>query len=742
MNPPRPLDVFFRPESIAIFGPVDTSGSIAQRVAANVRRSFAGRVLVVDGPLEERVDLAVIAAPQDGVADAISQCIVARVRAALVLSGGYLDEDILAQARAGRLRLLGPDCLGIMNPHRGLNATFAPAMAERGSVALLSQSGALCSAILDWSLQEHVGFSAFVSGGPLLDVGWDELIQYFGDDPTTKSIVLYMESLSDARSFLSASREVALRKPIIVIKAGRGASDKVFDAAFRRCGVLRVDRLADVFHMAEVLGRQPRPRGPRLSIITNAGGPGLLATDALQAPSPPAALTDLGGEAGAAAYATAVESAVNDADTDGVLVILTPHANAQPTAAAEAVAAFARSNKPVLASWMGAGAVREGIDVLNRAGIPTFAYPDTATRAFEYMWQYSSNLRSLYETPSLVPNASGAAGERIAEYRRAGHLRLTSSESRELFAAYGLPVGLVRSDGSFEATLRSFIDPQFGPVLSFGLGGRLAKVLKDEAIGLPPLNTTLARRLMEQTGLIKAIATAKVEAEIEQILVVFSRFVAEHPVIREAEINPLLFDDTRVAVLDGCIELFEYSVPDSALARPAIRPYPHQHESTLVSRTGQPFLLRPIRPEDEPLIAAFHETLSETTVYRRYFSGLSLSQRTAHDRLTRVCFIDYDREMALVAEASDHSIAGVARFICNPHQPEAEFALIVSDAHQRQGLGTELLSRLLAVARAEHAGTLTGYILPDNIEMQTLCRKLGFELHYDAEEQMMVARQD
>ena len=235
----------------------------------------------------------------------VRECGAHGVKGVVVISAGFretgpagaeLERQVVDEAQRAGIRLIGPNCLGVMCPITGLNATFAQTMAKPGNVGFLSQSGALCTAVLDWSLREQVGFSAFMSTGAMADVNWGDLIDHLGSDPNTRSIVIYMESVVDARSFLSAAREVALQKPIIVIKAGRTAqaakaaashtgslagSDDVLDAAFRRCGVLRVDTIGEMFDMVEVLGRQPRPKGPKLLILTNAGGPGVLATDAL-----------------------------------------------------------------------------------------------------------------------------------------------------------------------------------------------------------------------------------------------------------------------------------------------------------------------------------------------------------------------------------------------------------------------------------------------------------------------------
>ena len=459
----QPLDAIFRPRSVAVIGASEQPGSVGRTIMSNLLGSPFGGIVFPVNPkrpsvlgvaaypsieaILEPVDLAVIATPAPTIPGIIAACAERGVRGAIIISAGFkevgpqgvaLEAEIMA--RKGRMRVIGPNCLGVMNPQSGLNATFASAMARSGNVGFISQSVALCTAILDWSLREHVGFSAFVSIGSMLDVGWGDLIQALGDDPRTQSIVIYMESIGNARAFLSAAREVALTKPIIVIKAGRteaaaraaashtgtlAGSDEVLDAAFRRSGVVRVNTIADLFYTAEVLGKQPRPRGPRLAILTNAGGPGVLTTDALITHggelAPLAGTTvarldeflpshwshtnpiDILGDADPARYAHALEVAAGDPNTDGLLVVLTPQGMTDPTLTAEQVKAYATSTgKPVLASWMGGPDVATGEEVLNRAGIPTFPYPDTAARIFTAMWHYTDNLRSLYETPLLI----------------------------------------------------------------------------------------------------------------------------------------------------------------------------------------------------------------------------------------------------------------------------------------------------------------------------------------------------
>lgn len=379
------LDTIFAPKNIAVIGATETPGSVGRTVVWNLISSpFGGTVFPINpkrpsvlgikayasiSAVPEPVDLAVVVTPAQTVPGIISDCVDFGVKSAIIISAGFketgaggveLERQVMEHAHRGNMRIIGPNCLGVMNPITGVNATFASTMARRGSVGFISQSGALCTAILDWSLRENVGFSAFVSIGSMLDVDWGDLIYYLGDDPHTKSIVIYMESIGNARGFLSAAREVALTKPIIVIKPGRteGAakaaashtgsltgSDEVLEVAFRRSGVLRVGTIAELFYMAEVLGKQPRPKGRRLTILTNAGGPGVLATDSLITNGGeltklstetmdaynqllPAAWShnnpvDILGDASPERYSKALDIAAKDPNSDGILVILT-----------------------------------------------------------------------------------------------------------------------------------------------------------------------------------------------------------------------------------------------------------------------------------------------------------------------------------------------------------------------------------------------------------------------------------
>ena len=831
----------------------------------------------VPGPL----DLAIVITPAPTVPGILRECAAAGVRAAAVISAGFkergvegtkLEQEILEELRGSRMRVIGPNCLGIMNPVAGLNATFAHDMALKGSVAFLSQSGALETAILDWSLLEQVGFSVIVSTGSMLDVGWGDLIDYFGEDENTHSILLYMESVGDARAFLSAAREVALRKPIIVIKAGRSeaasraatshtgaltGSDEVFDAAVRRCGVLRVQSISDLFYMAETLDRQPRPRGPRLTILTNAGGPGVLATDALianggeLAPLSQTAIEELSrflspnwshanpidilGDSGPEEFARALEILLREEQSDGLLAILAPQGMTDPAKVAEKMKPFARSSgKPLLASWMGGKLVAEGVVLLNEAGISTFSYPDTAARAFCYMCKYSENIAAIYETPSLAEEIKPgdtslkSVADLLENVRRSGRTILTELESKQVLASYSIPtidtllaqseetavshaksigfpvalklhsqsvthktdVGGVKlrlSDENgvraafreiessvreksgpsafqgvtvqpmislpgYELILGSSVDPQFGPVILFGSGGQLVEVYRDRSLGLPPLNTTLARRLMEGTRIYRALLGVRgrkpVNLELlERILVRFSRLLVEQPWIREVDINPLFASTDQVLALDARIVIHPAGTDPARLPRPAIRPYPSKYVSEWTTKSGARVLVRPICPEDEPLIAKFHGGLSNTSVYLRYFHMMSLDARVAHSRLLRQCFIDYDREMALVADFINpqlgiHEIWAVGRLTKASGRNEAEVSVLVADAHQKEGLGTELVRRLIEFGREEHLERIVANILPDNSGMIALGQHFKFHSVPSSDPEVLVVALD
>lgn len=861
------LDHIFSPKSVAVIGATEAEGSVGRTVMQNLS-CFKGEVFPVNPKratvlgkkaypdlksIPKPVELIVVVTPAKTVPQIISDAADLKIPAAVIISAGFkemgppgiaLEQEILKHARRGKMRIIGPNCLGVMNPLAQFNATFAAGIAHPGKIAFISQSGALCTAVLDWSLKEKVGFSAFVSIGSMVDVDWGDLIDYFGSDPATQSILIYMESIGNPRSFLSAAREVSLAKPIILIKAGRSAesakaaashtgslagSDEAFSAALRRVGVLRVDTIADLFNLTESLAKQPRPKGPHLTIVTNAGGPGVIATDALIAsggklaplsndmmdqlnaflPAPWSHNNpvDILGDADAERYAKAIEVAANDPGTDGILVILTPQDMTDSVGTAEKLKAFAKIGKPILASWMGAESVAKGDSILTEAGIPAFPFPDMACKTFSYMWNYTYNLSEIYETPMAVEMKHTDALEKIFEKARSENRTILDEvESKLVLEAYDIPctptkvahnakeavllaekmgypvvlkvysktithktdvggvklnlhtavsveksyreieesvnrlVGkehfqgvtvqpMIKPDG-YELILGSTIDEQFGPIILFGSGGQLVEVYKDRALGLPPLTTTFAKHMMEQTKIYEALKGVRgrkaIDLEkLEQILVQFSNMVVGQPWIKECDINPLLASPDRLIALDARVIL--HDPKSKEFPKPAIRPYPVQYEEDWKLKDGTPVKIRPIRAEDEPLIVQFHKDLSQETVRQRYLKAINYDERVAHSRLLRICFNDYDREIALLVQKGEE-ILGVIRLTKIPGTKDATFALTVKDRWQNKGIGTKLMQKLLDAARQEKVDRIVAYMLEENKEMQALCKHFGFTL--------------
>lgn len=879
------LDSLFKPQNIAVVGATEKIGSVGRTILWNLMSTSFGGTLYPVNPkrdnvlgikayrslrdIPDKIDLVVVVTPAATIPAIIEEAGELGVPGAIIISAGFKEvgpegvareQAILETAKKTGMRIIGPNCLGVMNTTSGLNATFASGMANPGHVGFLSQSGALCTAVLDWSLTNNVGFSVFASIGSMLDVDWGDLIYYLADDPNTHSIVIYMETIGNAESFISAAREVALEKPIIVIKPGRTesaaqaaashtgslvGSDAVMDAAFRRCGVLRVETIEELFAMADVLGKQPLPKGPKLNIVTNAGGPGVIATDALirsggeLAPVSDQTMSalnqilpeawshnnpiDVLGDASPERYAETL-NIVNENDTaDGTLVILTPQAMTHPRETARALASSLKNakganDKPVMASWMGGNDVLAGMDVLNRANIPTFLYPDTAARSFSMMWQYRRNLDSLYETPDYCEQDSLAHVDRdgikatLQAALAEGRDTLTEFESKDLLAQYGIPttrtiiaktaddaaqaadelgypvvvklhsntithksdVGGVQlnlknadavrqavetiqknletrnlSDGfdgvtvqpmvsakGIELLIGSTSDPQFGPVVAFGAGGTMVELFEDVNFGLPPLNTTLVSRLMERTKIAKALEGIRGAEPVdikalEALLVRFSYLVINHPEIKEVEINPLLAmpGDAGLMALDARIILHDKADLDSgSVQRNVIRSYPYEYCQELTVKGDEAVSLRPIRASDEEGIRQFHQRLTDTDVYRFFNQHMSYAERTNHQRLARVCFNDYTREMSMVAVNQQNDIVGVGRLSRQRMQPDtARFRLVIQDDYHRKGLGKQLMQALLRIAETEGIALVTGTVQEDNDAMLSLTQSLGFE---------------
>jgi acetyltransferase len=864
-----------------VIGASDKPESVGFSLAKNLLKGeFGGKVYLVNarnqtilgqatvpriGDVPGPVDLALIATPAATVPEVVEQCARAGVKGVVVLSAGFkevgaagkaLEEEILARARPYGLRVVGPNCLGIMRPRLHLNATFLDAIPKPGNVSFLSQSGALGSAILDVAIHENIGFSNFVSVGSMIDVDFGDLIDYYGGDPTTRSILMYIEGITDARKFMSAARHFARTKPIVVVKAGRfsesaravashtgslSGEDQIYDAAFKRAGIVRVDEIADLFNAAEVLSTQPLPKGPRLAIITNAGGPGIMATDALIARggkiadlSPQTLETlnralpafwshgnpiDVIGDAGPDRYRVALTACLDDDDVDGILLLHTTQAISSPLEIAQTIAEVVKGrsypNKTILTSFMGRTGIDEANGVLTANNIPAYPGPEQAVKTYLTMYQYRRNIELLYETPEELPVDATSPKRPIAvllrNAAREGRDVLTEEEAKRLLKYYNFPVvptvaartaddavarareigfpvvlkilspdivhkseagGVLLNLGTEEEVRKGYAtliergqsyrpgaringvtvqpmvgqhgyeliiggktDPLFGPVILFGMGGVGVELFKDFAVGLPPLTTTLIRRMFEETKVYELLKGYRQQPGanlelLERTLLLFSQLLVDFPQIREVDINPLHIDEREVRILDARVAIDR----DAALrqhephAHLVISPYPKKYESRWTMRNGQEVLLRPIKPEDEPLWLEMFRGFSEESIRYRFFQVI---KDTPHEVRVRYCNIDYDREIAIVAELSAEGkrrLLGVCRISLEADGKSGELAIIVTDQLQGVGLGSKMVDHALEVATDMHVEKVYSFMLPDNYRAQSLMRKMGFEL--------------
>ena len=877
------LDRIFNPKSVAIIGASDEEGSVGYALMKNfVEMGFEGKVFPVNlrktqilglkayptvEQIAEPIDLAVIATPAQTVPDVLEQCGKAGINGVIIISAGFKEVGPAGKALEGRIteikekygmRIVGPNCLGVIRPIVRLNATFINKLPKPGKIAFISQSGALGSAILDWAMHENIGFSNFVSLGSMIDVDFGDLIDYFGTDPKTRSILMYIEGITDARKFMSAARHFARTKPIIVVKAGKFSEsakaaashtgsltgeDMIYDRAFKRAGMVRVDEIADLFNCAEVLGTQPLPNGPNLAIVTNAGGPGVMATDALIAQGGKLAKLnektvetlnnvlpnfwsrgnpiDILGDAKADRYRAVVEACLNDENVDGIVIIYTAQAVAEPVEVARSIVELVKSrgyqNKTILTSFMGYGAVEEANRIFNENNIPTYSTPEQAIKTYHYMYQYKRNLELLYETPEELPvnvvppkrplmvimrNVAAENREILNEVEAKTFLEyynfpvvdskvaITEDEAAQLASQVGYPIVLkilspqivhkteaggvvldltnetevreafnriiknakaynpnaeilgvtvqhmIKQRG-YEVIIGAKADPLFGPVILFGMGGIGVELFKDFAIGIPPLNQTLARRMMEETKvyqLLKGyrnVPPANIKL-LEEIVVRFSQMLVDFPQLKEVDINPLFINEKEAFAIDARIvidksRVFKKLEPHQHLV---ITPYPKKYETMWKLRDGRTVILRPIKPEDEPLWLEMFQNFSEESIRLRFFQ---IIKDTPHETRIRYTNIDYDREIAIVPELTEdgrRKILGVVRVSIEPNGKAGEIAFIVADPWQGLGLGTKMVDYVLEICKDMKLETIYAIMLPDNYRAITLMRKMGFIIAY------------
>jgi len=869
------MHTMFDPATIAVIGASESEGSVGRTIMDNAMRS-AGRTVYPVNPKHETilglpaypsigevpatVDLAMVATPAATVPDVLAQCVAAGVRGAIVVSAGFsetgasgaeLEQRIRDILKNSPMRVIGPNCLGIIRPTVGLNGSFLRIEPEAGNIALISQSGALGTGMLDWAVGARVGFSMFASVGGMVDMDFADLIDFLGEDEQTRSILIYMENIGNARRFMSAARGFARNKPIIVLKPGRYAEsaraalshtgsmaggDEIYEAAFRRVGVVRVHEVADLFNAAAVLDSRKLPSGRDVAIVTNAGGLGVMATDALvehggrlaqisdetlarlNEALPPywshSNPIDVLGDAGSDRFVAALQACLDEPSVNGILLIYTPQGNARPDDMAQKVAELAKgSDKPVMTVLMGGETVANGRRILSDAGVPGYDTPEDAVKTYLGMYRYSRNLELLYETPSEI--AADVAPPRhnlqamLKRVAKTGRLVLTEEESKRFLMTYGMPVieqrtvtsvdealevaeeigypvvlkvvshqithknaaggvevglcspeDLRRGYGAmlervaerepdaavegvavqkmvrridYELILGMKKDEQFGSVIVFGAGGVGAEGLADFAVSLPPLNPVLARRMMEETRVFKTMSKPPRGVEppdfsaLDELITVLSNLVVDFPEIAEIDVNPVVISGGKPIAVDARI-VIDQSVLDGTPDTPhlVITPYPTRMVMPWKLTDATEVLLRPIKPEDEPMIGEMLATMSREALARRFFEGIP---EFTHERLVRFTNIDYEREIAIVAELTEGKrkrIIGVGRLMGDPERGTGEFTVLVHDEFQGKGLGFKLVDIIIGVAEEKGFAQITGSITSDNERMLELTRTLGF----------------
>lgn len=873
------LDSFFNPRRIAVIGACEEKHSIGYTVFRNLLgKGFKGavypinpRVEAVQGveayprisDIQRDIDLAILAVPPKDISQELNECGEKGVKGVIILCFDFkkrvensqeLQRIIKETSDRYGMRVLGPDSLGFIKPGINLNASIYPQIPPKGNIAFISQSTTLSSALLNWAANKNIGFSYFISVGTKVDIKFADLIDFLGVDPETRAIILYLESIKNGRKFMTSVRSFASSKPIMVIKSGKfdvsahialthsgfmAGEDKIYDAAFERAGAIRVDETLDLFYLAESLSKQRRPKGNRLAIITNSGGPAIIAVDTLLRLNGELAVLsketteslrahfnyltflqnpiDLLIESSPKDYSVAVRGCLKDTNVDGVLIIHTETylQNSREIAEAVVEAAKAHPYKPVFTIWMGGERVTADREFLSSQGIPTFVSTEQSVKSFMYMYRYDYNLRLLLETPEVIlkdfePDEYRAE-EIIRKASEEKRLLLNLNEVKDVLLSYGIPViptkvvqsaeeaieiadfigypvvlkidsrkifhktelggvwlnlrdqqavrdafnhlqelaSMARdpdaqviiqpmaSRNGYELVIGAKKDPTFGSVIVFGTGGLLLDVVEDYAIGLPPLNQTLARRLMSKTKIYNHLRS-QVDLEntlryIEEVLVRFSHLIIHFPHIKEIDINPFFVSAEESFALDANIlleaDILDGFVPvrgDFCPPHLSICPYPDQYIDVFKLGDGPAAVIRPIRPEDEPLMKEMLKTSSEQTLMMRFFRKVS---DMTHDQLTRYCHVDYDREMSFVAIIRDNGrdrIIGEVRMSKLPDQESAEMAVIVGDLWQGKGVGKVLCLHCLKVAKEIGIRKMWMEILQVNARMLSRAEKMGF----------------
>ena len=858
------LQKLFKPNSVAVIGASQKALRAGQIVMRNLLQSGFGGAIMPVTPKYKSVS-GVIAYPNIAslpyTPDIAILCTnVARNKKllkeldergtefAIVISDDAENIDVADL----NIRVIGPNSLGVILPWHNFNCSFSPVAALPGKIAFISQSAAVCTTVLDWANDKNIGFSSFISIGQGQDVDFAELLDYLSMDAKTEAILLYVDTIKDARRFMSAARAASRNRRILVLKAGKSIQartlgdqdvdslDVIYDSAIRRTGMLRVGNTHELFAAVETLTHSVPLRGERLAIITNGGGPAVMAVDTLLERGGKLASLDevsadqlskvlptnwrgvnpidLAGDATKKRYVDTINTLMNNDCTDAILIMHSPSAVSDSLETAHAVIEAIQAHPRhkhfnILTNWSGEQTSREARLAFTQAGIPTYRTPESAVVAYMHLVEYRRNQKQLMETPTTAEPLHSGSVNSAREWAREQLLdkntvTLDTHQSSPLFEQFGFHIlptwiasevteavhmaenigypvavklrspdiphksdvhgvalnlrnsqevssaaqaildtaklsypaanlqgllvqGMAKLGSAEELRVSIAVDKVFGPVILLGQGCSDWNITQDAVAALPPLNMNLARYLI-----VIALKSGKVRlqkhkdaldiTELSKFLVRISQMAVELPEIERLDIHPVLVSGSDLTIIDADVTLKQYK--GDAQERLAIRPFPAEFVETVTLRDGQPILLRPILPEDEPIHAEFINSVSKEDLYNRFFSDVG---EFNHEALANLTQIDYDREMAFVAVAFDEngpSIIGVARALITPDNSDAEFAILVRSDLKGKGLGKVLMQKIITYCQAKGTKQMSGMTMPTNRGMLSLAQSLGFEL--------------
>lgn len=882
----RNLTKMFSPTSICILGASSDKTNIGNIVIRNLslggfngpimpisqtERSLAGILTYKDvQDLPFPADLAIICMQKSSVEQQLSDLGENGIKAVILMNGEKLKGDIPQSAIADAaqkygMRILGPDSMGAIIPSLKLNASCLHLPVKKGKIAFVSQSAAMSATVLDWANAHGIGFSHFISLGNRADVGFGDIIDYLGSDPFTRAVLIYMEAIEGKRNFMSAARASSRNKPLLVMKTGKHAAtalaaqshtgamagaDLVYDAAFRRAGMLRVDSIAELFAGAETLSMTKPFRGKRLAIVSNGGGLNIMATDHLLdeggelATLSESTITqlnsvlgddwsknnpiDLGSFATAEQHAKTYEILKKSKDTDCVLFLHAPTALNNSTECAQALIDMQANLKGnLITCWAGEQTVNDARLLFEKNNIPSYSSPRMAVMAFMHIVQYKENQVTLMETPERLPSevkpARAAVRKIIETALDKGQSWLSENDVKSILTAYGMETVTpyivkdakeakrVASEIGFpvvvkvmspdivhksdvggvvlslqnekrveqaikdirervlafnpDAQIDGFIlqkmferqhtheliagmthDPVFGPVILFGQGGTATEIIADRAIGLPPLNMGLAKDLISRTNISRLLDGYRDQPPVDkdalcQLLIELSEICIDFPEIQEMDINPIFSSHKGALAVDArmCIQKVTQKFPNRRLA---IRPYPAALEEDFTLRNGRKVRIRPIKPEDEPAHNEFMTKVSPEDIRFRFFGSI---RELPHTEMARLTQLDYDREMAFIAQAPNEEdghieTLGVVRTGTDPNNENAEYAILVRSDLKGQKLGWKLLNKMIEYCRSRGTTYFTGQILRENRTMIDMVKAMGFETHTIMDEDIVEVR--